>query len=180
MCISGLSTTYQMVAGKVTKVNAATFHFDAARSICHLRLELSGGAAVRLNEMLDARTLRHPLPTRTLGNHFFLQRAQKYFRLPAASVRCQTCLRPELCQPRGSTPHLEQAVGPKVEPGLFRNRNERKNSGTRMMQKTAVTMPTEIFLSERTANNSQGLHSRAAAKASAFPASLKRLLQNNF
>jgi len=45
---SGFSATNQIVAGNVTKVKAAIFHFDAVNFMCHLTLELSGGEAVRL------------------------------------------------------------------------------------------------------------------------------------
>ena len=45
---SGFFGESQIVSGNVTKVKAAIFHFDAVDFICHLTLELSGGAAVRL------------------------------------------------------------------------------------------------------------------------------------
>src|SRR5690348_5168718 len=67
---SGSEGASQNAIGQVTKVSAATFHFTATFTR-HLTLELSGGAAVRLNDWLGIcgqsatrrTTRRHAIPT---------------------------------------------------------------------------------------------------------------------
>lgn len=61
-------------------------------------------------------------------------------RFPLPSSRYQACFLPELRQPRSSTPHLEQTVGPNADPGLFLKKNDSSSRGTRVTMTIPVMM----------------------------------------